>query len=261
MATSNANPISTILTDVTPRRPIPPTRLTRGSHPPGISHFFRSQECLRDVQRPDRIVQLLRQWRSGVAVRHDLNIRPRAAGFGLLDSRVELTAGGDPGGKPAVAAHRLRQLMIVPFREIVVVDLGVLAEQPLYQIAVVVEQKDDRLQTEAMELGDLLGGELVRALAGDQYGAPLRCGQCGAERGGRGPPDRAPQRLIVEDRTLGHLSEPNAHRGRSGFRDQDVARLEHLLPPGIEILRGDLVVRTTDRLTEPVTLWPLHLLF
>ena len=82
---------------------------------------------------------------------------------------------------PQVAAHRLRQLVIMPFRDIVVVDLGVFAEQSLDQIAYVVEQKDDWLQPKAMELGDLLGGELVRALAGDQDRAPLGCGQCGAE--------------------------------------------------------------------------------
>jgi len=102
-------------------------------------------------------VQLLSQWRNDGTVRHYLDISPRAADFGLPNRRVELAAGDDSGGKPALAAHRVRKLVVTPFREIIIVDVRVLAEQPFDQIAVVVEHKDDWLQPEAMELADFLG--------------------------------------------------------------------------------------------------------
>jgi len=41
--------------------------------------------------------------------------------------------------------------------KVVVVRVPILAENPLNQIAVVVEHKDDWLQPEAMELADFLG--------------------------------------------------------------------------------------------------------
>ena len=53
----------------------------------------------------------------------------------------------------------------MPLREIVVVDVPVLAEQALDQIAVVVEKEDDRLQEAAPARVEGLGGDLVAACA------------------------------------------------------------------------------------------------
>ena len=62
-----------------------------------------------------------------------------------------------------------------------------------------------------MKLTQLLRSELVRTLSRDQHGATGRCGQHGAEGGGRGPADRPPERLIVERRAFGHFRCEESH--------------------------------------------------
>ena len=79
----------------------------------------------------------------------------------LAHRGVEFPAGGRARREPDVAAKRLRQQVVMPLREIVVVDVRVLAEQTLDQIAVIVEKEDNRLQAAAMKLAHFLRGELV----------------------------------------------------------------------------------------------------
>jgi hypothetical protein len=106
--------------------------------------------------------------------RQHLDISARAAGFRPLDRPGELAAASDSGGKPALAAQRFGKPVVTPLGKVVVVRVPILAENPLNQIAVVVEHKDDWLQPEAMELADFLRRQLVRSFAGDEDRSAIR---------------------------------------------------------------------------------------
>src|SRR5260370_16444892 len=107
-----------------------------------------------NVQAIDRVVQLLGQGRRGVSISDDLDVGAGAAGFRLLDDVVKFAARGHARGQPAVTTQRPGELMVVPLGEVVVIAFRILAEQPLDQIPVVVEYKDNRLYPEAMKLTD-----------------------------------------------------------------------------------------------------------
>src|SRR5579864_4670378 len=59
---------------------------------------------------------------------------------------------------PVSASQRPRQICIAPFRQIVVGPVWVWLQCPLHHIAVVVENKDDRIGTVAPHISDLVGG-------------------------------------------------------------------------------------------------------
>ena len=85
-----------------------------------------------------------------------------------LERLIEFAARRDPRGKPSFAAEGMWKLRIMPGRDVVVTDTGIFAEQPFDQVSRIIKHKDDGLQTEAAELTDLLGCELMRTIACDQ---------------------------------------------------------------------------------------------
>jgi len=64
-----------------------------------------------------------------------------------LERLIEFCAGRDTHRKPVVASKRLQQVGVVPLGEIVVRDIGILAEQPFDQITIVVKNEDDGLES------------------------------------------------------------------------------------------------------------------
>ena len=110
-------------------------------------------------------MQLHRHRRRDEFVRDHLDLRASGARLCLAHCGVEFPAGIDARREPAIAAQRLRQQVVMPLRKIVVVDVRVLAEQALDQIAIVVQKEDDRFQAATVKLAHLLRGE-ERRLAG-----------------------------------------------------------------------------------------------
>jgi len=68
---------------------------------------------------------------------------------------------------PAVAAEGLWQFRVAPARDVIVFDGGFFTEKPLDEVAGVVEDEDYWFGIIARELGNLLRGELMCALAGE----------------------------------------------------------------------------------------------
>ena len=68
----------------------------------------------------------------------------------------------------------------------------IVLESPLDHVALVVEDEDDRLGAVASHRGDLIGSELMGALAGDEHGSSRSVGQSNTQRGASGPTDQAP---------------------------------------------------------------------
>src|SRR6202035_14664 len=167
---------------------------------------------------------------------------------------VKLAARGHSGAEPAVATKRFGKLMIVPLSKIVVIGFRIFGEEPLDQISIVIKNEDDRLKPKSVKLTHFLRRQLMRALARDENGSTLRRRQGHTEGRRRGPTDRSPERLVHERRSFRHLGEGEAHGGRSGLGDEQIARSEHLLPAWIEILDGDLVTWLADRVAQAVDL-------
>ena len=74
----------------------------------------------------------------------------------------------------------------------------------------------------------------MRALAGEQDDTAVGRRDGGAECGGRGPADRAPERLVIEGGAGGHARETQAHGGGAGFGDEDVVGAEEAFPARIK---------------------------
>ena len=91
-------------------------------------------------------MHLLRQRWRGVFVGDDFDVGGRAVLGGLLQGLVQLAAGCNAGGEPAVAAEGVRQFGVAPSRQIVVGDVGILAQEPLDQVTGVIEDEDDGLK-------------------------------------------------------------------------------------------------------------------
>src|ERR1700691_2202952 len=98
----------------------------------------------------------------------DLNVCARFTLAGRFHCGVELANRLNACGYPVSASQRVRQVCIAPFCEIVVGPVWVWFQRPLYHIAVVVENKDDRIGAVAPHIPDLVGGQLVRAFASDE---------------------------------------------------------------------------------------------
>ena len=91
-------------------------------------------------------------------IHHYLNVGASAAGVGLLHGRLQFAIGNDPSREPVGASQGPGQLVVVPGGQVVVWHHRFPAQQPLNQVALVVEAEDDRLQAIAAELAYLLGG-------------------------------------------------------------------------------------------------------
>ena len=73
--------------------------------------------------------------RCGILVGHNLDVCTSAALRRDFESLIEFSACGDSRRKPVVAAEGLRQVGVVPLSKNVVLDVGILAEQPFNQVA------------------------------------------------------------------------------------------------------------------------------
>ena len=103
-------------------------------------------------------MHFLGQCRSGVPIGYHLDVSTAVTGFRLHYNVIELTACGHARCEPSIAAERLRQLVILPRSEIVVIGFRVLSQQTFDQIPVVIQHEDDWPQAKAMELADFLRG-------------------------------------------------------------------------------------------------------
>ena len=119
----------------------------------------------------------------------DFDVGPCFAGARGLHRLVELAKRGYTRCIPVSASERLRQFGVVPRREVVVSPVRVLFQRTLNEIAAIVEDEDDDVCSEPSHSADIVRGQLMRAFAGDQNGAPVRIGKRDAERGRRRPTD------------------------------------------------------------------------
>src|SRR5580692_3129490 len=111
---------------------------------------------LRPVKSLHTFVILQGHGRRGILVGHNLDVCTSGALRRGFKGPIEFSACAYTRGKPVVASERLRQVGVVPLSKIVVLDVGVLAEQPFNQVARIVENEDDGLQSAPAELTDLL---------------------------------------------------------------------------------------------------------
>jgi hypothetical protein len=124
-----------------------------------------------------------------VGVSDDFDI---GAILGEVDScqgMVKFGAGCYFRGVPTVAAEGLWQFRVAPVGDVIVFDGGVFTEEPLDEVAGVVEDEDYWFGIIARELGNFLRGELMRALAGEQDYTTTGRRDGGSERSGRSPAD------------------------------------------------------------------------
>ena len=85
--------------------------------------------------------------RRGILVGHNLDVCTSAALRRGLKGLIEFSACADTRGKPVVASQRLGQVGVVPLSKIVVLDVGIVAEQSFNQVARIVKDEDDGLQS------------------------------------------------------------------------------------------------------------------
>src|SRR5277367_4848895 len=156
-------------------------------------------------------MQFCRKQRCGVRVSNHLDVDACLRRFGSLQCLIKFAACLDTHRQPVAAAQGVRKLGIIPGCDMVVSDLGIFAEQPLDEIAVVVEHEHDRLQGKTSELAYLLRGELMRTVTGHQYDPLVRCRNSGAEGSWGRPTNRSPERLVMKGRGLRHPGKSKAH--------------------------------------------------
>ena len=77
--------------------------------------------------------------RRGILISHNLDVCTSAALRRGLKGLIEFSACAYTRGKPVVASKRLRQVGVVPLSKIVVLDVGILAEQPFNQVPRIVK--------------------------------------------------------------------------------------------------------------------------
>src|SRR5215468_4118510 len=136
--------------------------------------------------------------RDGETSRHihssadDLDVRARFTLAGRFHCGVKLAERLDARRYPVTASQRLRQICITPLCQIVVGPVWVFHQRPLHEIAVVVENEDDGISTEATHISDLVRGQLVRAFASNEDRSPVGIGERYPEGGSRGPSNRPP---------------------------------------------------------------------
>ena len=108
-------------------------------------------------------MELQGHWGRGILVGHNLDVCTSVALRRGLKGLIEFSACANTRRKPIVASKRLRQVGIVPLSKIVVFDVGILAEQSFNQVARIIKNEDDGLQSAPAELADLLGCQLMGA--------------------------------------------------------------------------------------------------
>jgi len=143
---------------------------------------------LEVVKSIDVVVQLVCQRRRFMGVGDDFDVGGTLALARAGQGLVEFTESSDPLGEPSFAPQCVGKFGVVPRRDVVISNVGVLTQQPLDEITGVVEHEDDWAQTEAMELADLLCGQLMGTLAGDEHHPTVRGGDGCAECRRSGPP-------------------------------------------------------------------------
>src|SRR6202030_1614670 len=158
-----------------------------------------------------------------------------------LKGLIEFSACADTRGKPVVASKRLRQVGVVPLSKIVVLDVGILAEQPFNQVARIVKDEDDGLQPAPAELTDLLSCQLMGAFTCNQHIATIRRRDC-CSKGRRGRiSNSTPQRLVVKLRALRQECKRHSKPGSPSLSDDDIVRFNKIRPARIERVCGNRI--------------------
>src|SRR5580700_11282975 len=179
--------------------------------------------------------------RRGILVGHNLDVCTSAALRSDLKGLIEFSARAYTRGKPVVASKRLGQVGVVPLSKIVVLDVGILAEQPLYQVTRIVKDEDDGLQPASAELTDLLSRQLMGAFTCNQHNATVGRRDC-CSKGRRGRiSDSAPQRLVVKLRALRQECQSHSKPGSPSLGDDDIVRFNKIRPARIERVCGNRI--------------------
>src|SRR5579864_3131271 len=153
-------------------------------------------------------VKLQGHRRRSVLVGHNLDVCTSAALRRGLKGLIEFSACADTRGKPVVASKRLRQVGVVPLSKIVVLDVGIPAEQPFNQVARIVKDEHDGLQLAPAELTDLLSRQLMGAFTCNQHNATVGRRDC-CSKGRRGRiSNSTPQRLVKTSRPSAGVQTP-----------------------------------------------------
>src|SRR5260370_12741290 len=103
---------------------------------------------------------------------YDLDICSRFTLSRGFHRSVEFAKSFDAGRYPVTTSQRPRQICITPFSQVVVAPIWVWLQCPLHPIAVVVENEDDRIGSVASHISDLVGGQLMTAVASDEDRTP-----------------------------------------------------------------------------------------
>src|SRR4029077_17283281 len=179
--------------------------------------------------------------RSGILVGHNLDVCTSAALRCGLKGLIEFSACGYTRRKPVVASQRLRQVGIVPLSKIVVLDVGILAEQPFNQVTRIVKDEDDGLQPAPAELTDLLSCQLMGAFTCNQHNATVGCRDC-CSKGRRGRiSNSTPQRLVVKLRALRQECKRHSKPGSPGLSKDDIVRFNKIRPARIQRVCGNRI--------------------
>src|SRR5580658_3027753 len=197
---------------------------------------------LSPVKSLHTFVKLQGHRRRGILVGHDLDVRTSTALRRDFESLIEFSACGDTRGEPVVASKRLGQVGVVPLRKIVVLDVGILAEQPFNQVARIVENEDDGLQPAPAELTDLLSCQLMGAFTCNQHNATVGRRHC-CSKGRRGRiSNSTPQRLVVKLRALRQEGKRHSKPGSPSLSNDDIFRFDKIRPARIKRVYGNRIV-------------------
>src|SRR4029077_14959599 len=162
-----------------------------------------------------------------------------------LEGLIEFSACGYTRREPVVASKRPRQVGVAPLSKIVVLDVGIPAEQPFNQVARIVENEDDGLQPAPAELTDLLSRQLMGAFTCNQYNATVGRRHC-CSKGRRGRiSNSTPQRLVVKLRALRQECERHSKPGSPGLSKDDVVRFNKIRPARIQRVCGNRIAAGT----------------
>src|SRR5271156_4201832 len=154
------------------------------------------------VHGPQTTMRVGEGWRHVHTSADDFDVDASFAFAGRFHCGVEFTDCLHARREPVGAPHRPWQFRIFPLRKIVVGPVWVFFESPLDEIAAVIENKDGYVGAEAAHASDLICGQLVRALAGNEDRTAGGIGECYAKSGCRGPTDRSPQNLCFHLHTI-----------------------------------------------------------
>ena len=118
----------------------------------------------------------------------------------------------------------------MPLSKIVILDVGILAEQSFHHVPRIVKDEDDGLQSAPAELTDLLGRQLMRAFTRNQHNPTVRRRDCCTKGRRSRISNGTPQRLVVKLRALRQECKRQSIRRTPGLSKEDIVRFDEICP-------------------------------